>query len=175
MKRKYSGLSAFIIFFLTVLLAVSYATWGSERSVGRMHTLRKVKPPVDISVPSPSAIREMEKLQQGMKKLFEPREIGLSPVNLILFGYQPMGKSRITLKGAGTGLTARMDYNLSLAFVSGKRRFCIIDGSFYEQGNHLKDGEKIIKIESNRVLIGNRQIKEWIPLAEREKIQKDEK
>ena len=175
MKRKYSGLSAFIIFFLTVLLAVLYATWGPEWSMGRIHTLRKVTPPVDISVPSPSAIREMEKLQQGMKKLFEPREVGLSPVNLILFGYQPMGKSRITLKGAGTGLTARMDYNLSLAFVSGKRRFCIIDGSFYEQGNHLKDGEKIIKIESNRVLIGNRQIKEWIPLAEREKIQKDEK
>ena len=175
MKRKYSGLSAFIIFFLAVSLAVSYATWGPERSMGRIHALRKVKPPVDISVPALPVIQEMETLEREMKKLFKPHEMGSLPVNLILFGYQPVGKSRSTLKGVGTGLTARMDYNLSLAFVSGKRRFCIIDGNFYEQGNHLKDGEKIIKIESNRVLIGNRQIKEWIPLAEREKIQKDEK
>jgi len=173
MKRKYSGLLTFIIFFLTVLLVASYATWGTGKDPGRTYTMRRVEPPVNISVPAPSVIQEMETLAREIKDILQPHEMNFSPVNLILFGYQPVKEARSALKGGSGGTPYRTDYNLSLAFVSGKNRFCVIDDIFYEEGSHLKDGARIIKVEPNRVLIRNREIKHWVPLAERKIITKE--
>jgi len=66
-------------------------------------------------------------------------------------------------------------YVLSLAFVSGEKRFCVIDGTFYEERGVLPDGARIIRVEPDRVLLSNRKIERWIPLAEKETIQKEKK
>ena len=175
MKRKHSGLLAFIIIFITVLVAVSYAIRKISENHNGTYMTRKITPLSEIAVPPLSVIREMEQLQRDTKGLLHPHGIYSAPVNLILFGYQPVEKSRFTLKTGSSGIPYRMDYNLSLAFVSAEKRFCMIDGVFYNQGSYLKDGAEIITVEPNRVLIRKRQIKQWIPLAEREIIKEEKK
>ncbi len=166
MKRKHSGLLTFILIFLTLSITVLYATQDHGKEIDTIRISSGVKSLPVVSVPASSLVKDIENLEKIMTDLPRPQRPDLSPVNLTLFGYQPMGKLRVASRGKQTVLSTRMDYNLSLAFTSGKKRFCVIDGTFYTEGGHLPDGAIIIKIEPNRALIGKRQIKEWISIAE---------
>lgn len=166
MKRKHSGLLTFILIFLALSVTVLYAIHDHGKETDKIRISSREKPLPVVSVPASSLVKEIENLEKIMTDLPRPQRPDLSPVNLSLFGYQPMGKLGFAPRGKKTVLPTRMDYNLSLAFTSGKRRFCVIDGTFYTEEGHLPDGARIMKIEPNRVLIGKRQIKEWISVAE---------
>ena len=175
MKRKHSGLLTFILIFLALSVTVLYAIHDHGKEIDKIRISSRAKPLPIISVPASSLVKEIEKLEKIMTDIPRPQRPDLSPVNLSLFGYQKMGKLGFASRGKKIVLPTRMDYNLSLAFTSGKRRFCVIDGTFYTEEGHLPDGARIIKIEPNRVLIGKRQIKEWISIAERTQPARKEK
>lgn len=173
MKRKYSGFITAIIMIFTLLLTVSYGIWESGKKMNEIQIKKRITPLPVISVPTISVINEMERLGNEMAALIRPQKSDISHVDLGLFGYQPVIMGRHALRTA-TGEAVSTDYVLSLAFVSGKRRFCIIDDVFYEEGNSLPDGAEIIQIESSRVMIKSRNIMHWIPLTEKEVTQQKE-
>ncbi len=57
------------------------------------------------------------------------------------------------------------NYRLTFTFV-GKRRYAIIDGNLYREGDKLKY-ERLIKVEKNRVLLDGRWGKRWVYLLDR--------
>jgi hypothetical protein len=173
MKRKYSGLITAIIMTLTLLLTVSYGIWQSGKKMDGIQIKKRIAPLPVISVPTVSVINEMERLEHEMDALIRPRKVDKSHVDLRLFGYQPVTTGGYTLRTT-TGEAISTDYVLTLAFVSGNRRFCIIDDVFYEEGNNLPDGAEIVKIESSRVMVKSRNIMYWIPLTEKEVTQQKE-
>jgi len=157
----------------TLLLTASYGIWVSGKKVNEIQIKRKIIPLPVISVPTVSVINEMERLEHEMDALIRPRKGDNSHVDLSLFGYKPVTMGGHVLRTT-TGEAISTDYVLTLAFVSGKRRFCIIDDVFYEEGNKLPDGAEIVKIESIRVMVRSRKITYWVPLAEKEVTQQKE-
>ena len=170
MKRKHYGLLSVALILLALSVTVLYAIQVSHRMAEEIR-ISKIKPFPSISVPDPDIIKEIEGLEEMMIGLAQPRSSNISPVNLSLFGYQPMERPRKAAKGREIILPTHMDYSLTLAFSSGKKRFCVIDGAFYPEGSSLPDGGKIVRIEPNRVLVSKHRLKEWIPVRGRQKAQ----
>ena len=168
MKRKHYGLLSVALILLTLTATVFYAIKVSHRMAKEIRTSR-IKPSPSISVPDLAAIKEIEGLEERVMDLARPKRSDLSPVNLGLFGYQPMKKPKAIKRERKTILPSHMDYSISLAFSSPAKRFCVIDGIFYTEGSSLPDGGKIVQIEPKRVLIKKYRLKEWIPVRERRK------
>jgi hypothetical protein len=165
-KRKYYGLLSVALILLTLTATAFYAIKISHRMAEEIRTSR-IKPFNSISVPDPATIKEIDGLEERVMDLAHPKRSDLSPVNLGLFGYQPMKTPKV-MKGERTIiLPSYMDYSISLAFSSVTKRFCVIDGAFYTEGSSLPDGGKVVQIEPKRVLISKYRSKEWIPVRER--------
>ena len=152
MKRKHYAVCCMVIILIS-LVAVALRFPRDLDKSGRGRYAIAFRPPVTVPVPDPETVREMEQLQAIMHQLVRPPASDLSPVRLALFGYKPVeeGLGRESVKGYF--LPPEMNYTLTLAFRAGTKRFCVIDGQFYEQGATLPDGGEIQKIEQNRVLI----------------------
>lgn len=174
MKRKYYGLLSVALILLSLAATVLYAMKVSHRLAEEIR-ISRIKPFPSIPVPDPAAIKEIEALEERMIGLVRSRRSDLSPVNLSLFGYQPMDRPKVAARGREIVLPSHMDYSLTLAFSSGKKRFCVIDGAFYSEGASLTDGGKIVRIEPNRVLVSKHRLKEWIYVRERIREIKKEK
>jgi len=168
MKRKHYGLVSVILIFLALAATVLYAIKVSHKMAAEIR-ISRIKPFPSISVPDPATIKEINALEESIIGLAHPRKSNISPVNLSLFGYQPMKRPKKVAKGREMLLPSRMDYSLTLAFSSDKKRFCVIDGAFYPEGSSLPDGGKIVRIEPNRVLVSKHRLKEWIPVRGRRK------
>jgi len=170
-KRKHYGLLSIALILLALAATAFYAFRISHSMAKGMRTSR-IKPFNGISVPDFATMKKIERLEENMMGLARPKRSDLSPVNLVLFGYQPMKKQKVTKKERII-LPPHMDYSISLAFSSPAKRFCVIDGAFYTEGSSLPDGGKVLRIEPRRVLISKYRSKEWIPVRERK--QKTEK
>lgn len=168
MKRKYYGFLSIALILLTLAATAFYAIRISHSMAKEMRTSR-IRPFNSISVPDPGTIKEMERLEENVIGLARPKRPDLSPVNLGLFGYQPMKKPKVTKKGREIIVPPHMDYSISLAFSSPAKRFCVIDGAFYTEGSSLPDGGKVVRIEPRRVLISKYRSKEWVPVRERKR------
>jgi len=166
MKRKHYGLLSIALILLTLTATAFYAIKISHRMAEEIRTSR-IKPSPSISVPNPAAIKEIDRLEERLMDLAHPKRLGISPVNLGLFGYQPMKKPKVMKRERKIILPSHMDYSISLAFSSPAKRFCVIDGAFYTEGSSLPDGGKVVRIEPKRVLIKKYRSKEWIPVRER--------
>jgi len=166
MKRKHYGLLSVALILLALTVTVLYAIKVSHKMAEEIR-IGRVRPLPSISVPDPATIKEIEALEDRMIGLAQPRRSEISPVNLSLFGYQPMERPKVVAKGREIILPTHMDYSLTLAFSSGKKRFCVIDGAFYAEGSSLPDGGKIVRIEPNRVLVSKYRLIEWIPVKEK--------
>ena len=175
MKGKYSGLITCTVALVAIVISISFIKLGIGRDVGQVYKIKHTPTSTAIDIPSQSSVKEMEKLDAVMDRLARIRETDTPGVNFILFGYQPVERLRYSFNGKTHGVLTPMRYVLSLAFVSGKKRFCVIDSAFYEEGGNLPDGARIIRVEPDRVLLSNRKIERWIPLAEKETIQKEKK
>ncbi len=166
MKRKYHGLLSASFILLALSGTVLFAMNASWETTGKLY-ISRLKPLPEIIVPSPAEIQEMEQLEKRMPGLVSPPKSEPTDVNLTLFGYQPMGSPRMVVHGKQTTYHVPADYSLTFAFSSGKKRFCIVDGSFYSEGSNLPGGGKILKIEPKRVLVREHHFDRWIRLAEK--------
>jgi len=174
MKRKHHGILSMVLILLALTATVLYAIKVSHKMAAEIR-ISRIKPFPSIPVPDPATIKEINGLEERMIGLAHPRISNIYPVNLSLFGYQPMKRPKKVEKGREIILPTHMDYSLTLAFSSGKKRFCVIDGAFYPEGFSLPDGGKIVRIETNRVLVSKHRLKEWIPVREKIREVKKEK
>jgi len=173
-KRKHYGILSVVLILLALTATVLYAINASYKIADEIR-ISRIKPFPSISVPDSSTIKEIEGLEERIVALGQPRRENISPVDLRLFGYQPMERPKFTKRGRKVILPTRMNYSLTLAFSSGKKRFCVIDGAFYPEGSSLPDGGRIVRIEPNRVLVSKHRLEEWMPVRERIREIKKEK
>lgn len=166
MKRKYLGILSVSIIFLALSITALYVIDGSWKK-GQGVRFSPIKPLLDFTVPGPSAIKEIKKLENRMPEFIYPPKSDPKDANLFLFGWQQVEKPKISAYSSAGEMSIPGDYSLTFAFTSDKKRFCIIDGSFYSEGSILPGAGKIVKIESKRVLVKKHKLSRWISLGER--------
>jgi len=166
MKRKHYAIIIILIILSTVSAsAVQLLTGiGTGRSNGPL--LIEPEKQVSISVPGKEAIKDMKRLEKVMARLINPSGVNSSRTQLGLFGYPKYKDGAAGTTGKETGLSPLLDYTLSLAFWGNEKRFCVINDRFYHEGASLPDGEIIVKIDRNRVLIKKHGFKSWITLEQ---------
>jgi len=165
MKRKYFGILSASIFFLALSITILYIIDGSWKK-GQGVRFSPIKPLFDFTVPGPSAIKEIKRLENRMPDFVYPPKSDYADVNLLLFGFQPVERPMTLARGSAGERSIPGDYSLTFAFTSDKKRFCIIDGSFYSEGSTLPGAGKIVKIESKRVLVKKHKLSRWIPMRD---------
>lgn len=178
MKRKYQGLITLGIFLPVMVATAVYAVSDFWKRVDKV-SIHRMKPLPNINIPQTATLREIDRLGKNLKGIAYPGGSQTSPVDLILFGYQSIQETGQRSEPAAYGrqitLPVEMNYSLTFAFSSGKERFCLVNNIFCAEGDNLKDGGRILKIESGRVLIEKRGFKKWVFPDEDKKRTKAEK
>lgn len=177
MEPKWHGISA-VGMFMAVFAAIGAYLYIADSGATIRPRISHLEPVQAIAVPPDAVLKEMERLQAMMKTLVIPPGPKAEPVDLHLFGYHPVAGSRQRSEAAfrpraGTGSLA--GYILTMALVSSKKRFCIVNGMMYNQGSLLPGGEKIVKIEPKRILVSHLQTDRWIEMAASEAPKEKEK
>lgn len=167
MKRKYHGLISIVIIAMLLVPTAIYAVYFSQVSVS-IDTigLKKISP--EFMVPDQAVIKEISKLEKEMIDLANPVESeSVTDKKISFWRYSDQYYRRYTTTDQGKeNVNPKTAYALTFTFASGKKKFCIIDGSFYTQSADLPDGGKILKIEPGRVWVKKGEITEWISLPE---------
>lgn len=166
MKRKHYGFLSVVFIMSAIVTTAVYAflVSGNVKSETRFDRL---KPLPHINIPDPTSIVLIQGFKKELFTLAQPKRNDLSPVNLRLFNYQPVDTTFVSKDGKKSMGNSQMKYSLSLAFSSGAKRFCVIDGIFYAEGALLPDGGKIVRIEPNRVLVKKQRFEEWAVIEEK--------
>jgi len=167
MKRKHHGLISIIIVAVVLLPTAIYAVYSLNVPI-KGDTIGAKGTSSQNIVPDVTVIKEISKLEKKMTELAKPIEMESVPDQTIRFWqysdqHSPHYK-RIHKKGEKANFEAI--YALTFTFASGKKKFCIIDGSFYGQGADLPGGGKILKIESGKVKVKKGELMSWISLPE---------
>ena len=164
MKRKHHGLLS-IAMMLIALSATSIYAVNQALRVKQVRIQPVGTPLSSVFVPGQEQIKKMNRLGLKMANFRFPHKTDQTSVNLALFGHFPADASdRTAARSAIAGIDTT-PFTLSFTFTSGKRQFCIIDGSFYQIGAVLPDSSRVARIESRRVLIKRDEHKRWIHLT----------
>ena len=166
MKIKYHNLLSTGIICMALVVAGAYTLGAAWKTTGEAR-IGHLKPLPVINVPGPTVMKEVEQLGKKMNGLAYPPQSDSSGVNLLLFGYEPVKERRVAVGGRQTESPWRIGHSLTFTFFSDRKRFCIIDGSFYSEGAMLPGGGKIVKIKPDRVLVKRQNSSTWIPLDEK--------
>jgi len=164
MRRKYLSIYAVSLLFAASVAAGFYAYWILSMPI-RVKASPRAKPVSMITVPDEQTMREMSRLQNEMGRLTQPVSGGREPVNLKLFGYEPVQPGQLHRAGRGVAYGQENTHLLTMAFRGGDKGFCVIDGTFYAQGGNLPDGSIIRRVERNRVLLVKRKRKIWVDMV----------
>ncbi len=169
MKKKYYGLLAVSMAAASVFVSFAYAMLAPRGNPAEVFRLVNTQ---NTSVPGPAVVREFMRLERTLKDISDMSKSDPAPVDLSLFGYNVSSSSDEALMekmSLGSDLSEQIPisftYALSLTFLAGDNRFCILDGSFYDEGDLLPDSGSIKKIETNKVLIEKQGIEKWVFLA----------
>ena len=161
MKKKYRGFFSVGSIMMALVLTVVYAIGGSHKADAgfRLGSLKRLPAP---AAPNPAALKEMRQLEGLLDSLVSSPPSAVNTVNLSAFGYDSSDNATLDTDFSDSASSVRMDYNLTFAFSSNTKKFCIIDGKFLSQGDLLDDGGTIMAIEPYRVLIRKQNIESWL-------------
>ena len=165
MKQKTWGLISIFFLVTAVMAAGVYAVKGPWEQSSITLKRRPSNMPGLVAPPAP-LMREMSELASQLSVLSKPSGRSPSPANLTLFGYNPNALRSIP-KGIPQSQMARQvafDYALTFTFTSAIKRFCVINGTFYDEGSTVAGGGIITKIEPQRVLVKKNNKLQWIIL-----------
>lgn len=161
MKRKYSYLVSVGLMGLAVVFAVLWFGYGQPK-----HTLQatqnRLPPMPTINMPSPQLMSEIERFEGRLHRLAVPTAGRKTPPDLRLLGYHVQEPFTPTTYTGNEIQPVDIEYSLTFAFASPKKRYCMINGTLYSEGDRLPDGGRILKIASNRVLIGKDGFQKWV-------------
>jgi hypothetical protein len=163
MKSKYFSLAGICL----AIVSVGATLWfeASHPPVpGGSTGFKPITPMADIAVPGKAVLHRMDLLERSIPILAAPLPLSRKSSDLSAFGYTEVSpvEKKWTADSQGPGQTSA--HRLSLAFEGSAKRFCIIDDRLYTEGAQLPDGATIIKIESRRVLIATKSIKQWLAM-----------
>lgn len=131
-------------------------------------TLQKRKTGLPPLTPVPSVDqkqeRSMRELKGNLARMVAPPALEEKSMDLRMFGHMPM-EERPWGSPRRTPSRFLRDFNVTMAFVSEKSRFCVIDGKFQQQGDTLPDGTRIVKILPDRVLLDWHGTSKWVEVA----------
>jgi hypothetical protein len=165
MKNKHVALASLILLVLGFCGAIGFSQVARLDSNHRLR-FAPLKPVPVISVPSEAEMTEMRRAEKTMHAVARPSRTDTKPVNLAAMGFKVENKKPSLEVAKRPVVRNDFFYDITFAFISGRQRFCIIDGSFYSEGSRLPGGASVEAIETKRVLIKKEQRKKWIPLAE---------
>lgn len=154
MKRKHHGIISIIIIVGVLIPTAIYAVYSLQAPLKR-NTVRLPGTSSEFVVPDMTVMEEISKLEKKMAKLanpIEPESLSDQPIRFWQYSDQHDPRYNSIDQGEGK-VNFKTAYALTFTFASGKKKFCIIDGSFYSQGADLPDGGKILKIESGKVWV----------------------
>lgn len=163
MKRKHFPLISAGLFLVSIIGAILY-TMVVGGKVTKEIRVKMVKNFPTIPVPAPAAVKEMEELGNKVKGLSQPNISQGDRLNLSLFGYRRREREGSVNVYGDIGTN---HYSLTLAFASGKNRYCVIDGAFYPEGGKLPDGGRVARIRRDKVLIVKRGLRVWVSLKDK--------
>lgn len=170
MRKKYLPIYAVSLFVLALALVGVYAYRVLTGPI-RVKGVPPVKTVSTVLIPDQKTLEEMTKLENRMGELLKPVSERREPVNLKLFGYEPVQKGKLYRGRVGPGLLRKSVHLLTMAFKGLSKGFCVIDGIFYPQGASLPDGSVIRRVERNRVLLIKRKQKIWVDMVKEGSIQ----
>ena len=160
MKHKYRGMISVIVSLAALVLAGGYFGSGIWVKSGQHGGFRS-SGGLQIEVPSERQVHRMQALSQRLAVLAHPVDRATASSTLTLFGYQPPDVAdRDGWEASNDFLNAQR--GLSLTVAAGTQRFCVIDGVFLTEGDQLPDGSRVLKIESQRVLLALDMQSRWI-------------
>ena len=172
MKAKHQHLVSIACIMLAIgITAAYYASdiWKTDNTViGRTGI-----PPLAVyPEPSPMEIRLIDQLSPQLELLRHPPVRQKIPSDLRLLGLVTQGADATGSVRAKQAKRQNVsDFLLSFTFSSGKKRFCIIDGVFYREGDQLPDESRIRKVVSRKVLLEKNGLRNWIHIADRSAVQ----
>ncbi len=143
-----------------------FSELGEPSSLRRQSGLPPLTPVPSVDQKQERSVRE---LKGNLARMVAPPELEDKNLDLRLFGYTQV-------RDESWGQTRRSpdrflrDFNVTMAFVSENKRFCVIDGKFQQQGDTLLDGTRIVKILPDRVLLDWHGTKKWVEVANIEAI-----
>jgi hypothetical protein len=125
-----------------------------------------VRPLPEVAVPDRSELKKMSRLYKRLPDIAQPAEQPGDPLDLRLFGYRKSEKVAPPAPRIEKPVQDPMAYNLSFAFYSDRRRFCIINQTIYTEGKELPDGARVLKIEPRRILLDRDGHQQWVIMKE---------
>jgi hypothetical protein len=158
MRLKYLPLILSLLFSLSVIFSAAYAYWRLEQP----RQVVQIKLPKAPNIPrvKPTVIADLAQLEPRLARLVTPKAPPRGPANLMAFGYQRVARTYPIMDAPKVELPSH--YSLSMTFVSSKRRYCVIDGRFYRQGETLPEGPRVEKVQPEGVLLSWRNVSHWL-------------
>lgn len=169
MKNKHHGLLSVLITMAALVGICGYAlsgVWKMSTPAFRNHQV--VGP--QGSRPTEGQVRRMMNLLDRLPLLAKPTQRAAEPRQLTLFGDRKSTVAGHDGDSLGAGDFQSRRWRLSLTVAAGVQRFCVIDGAFLAEGDHLPDGSQVRSIESQRVMLSFNLENRWIYLNEEESI-----
>lgn len=161
MKRKHYSLTTLGV-IVSAFIVSAYLGEKAMRPGTHTTPLPQFKPLPNTFVPSAASLKEMERLERKMGKLLTPPVDKRNQVDLILFGHRSEGNIFASTADMSISPPVQIEYNLTFSFHSQKKKFCILNGELYREGEKLSDGGHILRIESDRILVKRLNQKKWI-------------
>ncbi len=182
MKEKHQGLLVLAITGAALLIGAAQEMITANQLRGSVQLIRPSITP-DVEMPNPSEVAYLNFLKGQLPHLVKANASSRR-TDLTLFGdiSSSPAQTEITTVSANTPNAKERkaaedifsDYSLTLCFTAPTRRFCVINSILYKEGAQLHDGGRILKIESDRVLISKQKRKDWIvPLNQRDILVQD--
>ncbi|MBF0625243.1 MAG: hypothetical protein HQL82_10605 [Magnetococcales bacterium] len=174
MKTKALGLVSIVVLGLSVVGNALYfsllAAQGESLQGGAGQPEKEKETALPPVPPIDSILRsKVDKVRDRLAQLRNPHQPVVGELNL-----ESVGFSREAIQVSETAASASeenySDRIISMAYVSDKDRFAVIDGQLYREGDEFGDtGARIRTITPEKVLIAGREIRQWVkvdnPLA----------
>ena len=159
MKKKYYTPLSILIIILALLGTGVYGSLSIREAKSQIH-FKSLGPLPEISAPVSKDILRINKLIQEMPKLSSPPQTRRASAGADLSLFSNFNQR---LKNGGMETDSdEIGYSLSFAFSAENKKFCVINGKFYSEGNSLPDGALINMIEAERVLISKNKLQKWL-------------
>ena len=163
MKPKCFSLIATVFAMLAVMMALWFGFRQNEYLL-RSSGLEPMTPLADISAPDKAVLSQMDRLERSLPMLASPPVQIRDRANLSAFGYKEVVPSTAMYALDADTSILSSKHRLTLAFKGPSNKFCVIDDQLYAEGAELPDGVTIVKIESQKVLIANRSLQQWLTI-----------
>jgi hypothetical protein len=163
MKKKYTYLMSIGMMILAVGIAGLWFAYGQPNG-DRRAAQHRLPPMPTINMPSPQTMAEIERFNGRLNRLATVDATEQAAPDLRLLGYR-LHESYTPATDTGNEYRpVAIEYSLTFAFASAKKRYCMINGTFYREGDRLPDGGHILKVKANRILIEKEGFKQWVPM-----------